>query len=88
MQVVQRQKDFKRKGASPPVMKAAGNDEPDGLRRTALIEITKMTEYKPIAESNNFIIPEQYTPEWTVAESYQSENDLERELINDLRNQG
>jgi len=47
-----------------------------------------MTEYKPIAESNNFIILERYTPEWTVAESYQSENDLERELINDLRNQG
>jgi type I restriction enzyme R subunit len=47
-----------------------------------------MTEYKPIAESNNFIILERYTPEWTVAESYQSENDLERELINDLQNQG
>ena len=47
-----------------------------------------MTEYKPIAESNNFIILERYIPEWTVAESYQSENDLERELINDLQNQG
>jgi type I restriction enzyme R subunit len=47
-----------------------------------------MTEYKPIAESNNFIILERYTREWTVAESYQSEGDLERELIADLQNQG
>jgi type I restriction enzyme R subunit len=47
-----------------------------------------MTEYKPIAESNNFIILERYTREWAVAESYQSEGDLERELIADLRNQG
>jgi type I restriction enzyme R subunit len=47
-----------------------------------------MTEYKPIAESNNFIILERYTREWAVAESYQSEGDLERELIADLQNQG
>jgi type I restriction enzyme R subunit len=45
-------------------------------------------EYNPIAESNNFIILEKYTREWTVAESYQSEGDLERELIADLQNQG
>lgn len=47
-----------------------------------------MIEYNPIAESNNFIILERYTREWAVAESYQSEGDLERELIADLQNQG
>ncbi|TWU65657.1 Type I restriction enzyme [Crateriforma conspicua] len=47
-----------------------------------------MTEYKTIAESNNFIILERYNREWMVAESYQSEGDLERELIQDLENQG
>jgi type I restriction enzyme R subunit len=47
-----------------------------------------MTEYKAIAESNHFIILERYTREWMVAESYQSEWDLERELTNDLQNQG
>lgn len=45
-------------------------------------------EYNPIAESNNFIILEKYTREWQVSESYQSEADLERELISDLQNQG
>ena len=39
-----------------------------------------MTEYKPIAESNNFIILEKYIREWTVSENYQSESDLERKL--------
>lgn len=47
-----------------------------------------MSDYKAIAESKNFIVLEQYTQEWKVAESYQSESDLERELISDLRNQG
>jgi type I restriction enzyme R subunit len=47
-----------------------------------------MTEYKPIAESNNFIVLDKYTKEWQAAESYQSEGDLERELIQDLINQG
>lgn len=47
-----------------------------------------MTDYKLIAESNNFIILDKYTPDWTAAESYQSEGDLERELIADLQNQG
>ncbi len=47
-----------------------------------------MTEYKTIAESKNFIVLDKYTKEWLVAESYQSESDLERELISDLRNQG
>jgi len=47
-----------------------------------------MTDYKTIAESKNFIVLDKYTREWQVAESYQSENDLERELIQDLVNQG
>ena len=47
-----------------------------------------MIEYKAIAESRNFIVLDQYTREWKVAESYQSESDLERELIQDLVNQG
>lgn len=47
-----------------------------------------MSDYKTIAESKNFIVLDQYTQEWKVAESYQSESDLERELISDLRNQG
>ncbi|WP_061286487.1 type I restriction endonuclease subunit R [Leptospira interrogans] len=47
-----------------------------------------MTEYKTIAESNNFIVLDKYTREWQVSESYQSEADLERELVQDLINQG
>lgn len=47
-----------------------------------------MCEYKPIAESNSFIVLDKYTQEWQVAENYQSESDLERELIQDLVNQG
>lgn len=47
-----------------------------------------MTDYKTIAESNRFIVLDKYTKEWQVAESYQSEGDLEREFIQDLRNQG
>lgn len=43
---------------------------------------------KPIAESNNFIILDKYNPDWKITESYQSESDLERELIQDLVNQG
>jgi len=48
----------------------------------------EMTAYKAIAESNNFIVLEKYTREWEAADSYQSEGDLERELIQDLVNQG
>ena len=47
-----------------------------------------MTSYKPIAESNNFIVLDKYTRDWQVKESYQSEDDLEREFIEDLQNQG
>ena len=41
-----------------------------------------------IAESNNFIILDKYVEDWLDADSYQSESDLERELIQDLVNQG
>lgn len=47
-----------------------------------------MTDYKTIAESNNFIVLDKYHREWKVAESYQSEGDLEREFIQDLVDQG
>lgn len=48
-----------------------------------------MVDYtKPIAESSNFIVLDKYSKEWQVAESYQSEGDLEREFIQDLINQG
>lgn len=47
-----------------------------------------MIDYKAIAESKNFIVLDQYTQEWKVAEGYQSESDLEREFIQDLQNQG
>ncbi|QEW06880.1 type I restriction endonuclease subunit R [Nitrincola iocasae] len=47
-----------------------------------------MIDYKPIAESNRFIVLDKYTKQWQVSESYQSESDLERELIQDLVNQG
>ncbi len=48
-----------------------------------------MVDYtKPIAESNHFIVLDKYTKEWQANENYQSEYDLERELIEDLQNQG
>ncbi|MGF6286972.1 type I restriction endonuclease subunit R [Pseudomonas silensiensis] len=48
-----------------------------------------MVDYaKPIAESSNFIVLDKYSKEWQVAESYQSEGDLEREFIQDLVDQG
>jgi len=47
-----------------------------------------MTDYKTIAESNNFIVLDEYNPDWKVAEGYQSEGDLEREFIQDLVQQG
>lgn len=43
---------------------------------------------KPIAELNNFIILDKYSKDWQIADSYQSESDLERELIQDLVSQG
>jgi len=47
-----------------------------------------MTNYKPIAETNNFIVLDKYCKEWQAVDSYQSEGDLEREFIQDLVNQG
>lgn len=47
-----------------------------------------MSDYKTIAESKNFIVLDKYAPEWKIAEGYQSESDLEREFIQDLKNQG
>lgn len=48
-----------------------------------MLELTK-----PIAESNRFIVLDKYTREWEASERYQSEGDLERELIADLVGQG
>lgn len=47
-----------------------------------------MSDYKTIAETKNFIVLDKYASEWKAAEGYQSESDLERELIQDLQNQG
>lgn len=47
-----------------------------------------MTDYKTIAESKSFIVLDTYVKEWKAAESYQSEDALEREFIQDLQNQG
>jgi type I restriction enzyme R subunit len=48
-----------------------------------MVELTK-----PIAESKNFIVLDKYTSNWSAADHYQSEAELERELIKDLVNQG
>lgn len=50
-----------------------------------------MTTYKPIAESNNFIVLDKYTKHLQsneTAASYQTEAALEKEFIQDLKNQG
>jgi len=47
-----------------------------------------VSDFKTIAESKNFIVLDRYTKEWQVNDSYQSESELERELIQDLVNQG
>ncbi len=47
-----------------------------------------MSDYKTIAGSKNFIVLDRYTKESQVCEGYQTEGDLERELIADLINQG
>jgi type I restriction enzyme R subunit len=47
-----------------------------------------MYDTTPIAESNNFIVLDKYAKCSQVGESYQSEDALEREFINDLQNQG
>ncbi|WP_368187167.1 type I restriction endonuclease subunit R [Aestuariibius sp. HNIBRBA575] len=43
---------------------------------------------KTIAETKNFIVLDKYNKEWDAADRYQSEDDLERELVQDLVNQG
>jgi len=47
-----------------------------------------MANYRTIAESNNFIVLDKYNKDWQIAEGYQSEADLERELVEDLVHQG
>ncbi|PPA31437.1 DEAD/DEAH box helicase [Aeromonas jandaei] len=48
-----------------------------------------MVDYtNPIAETNRFIVLDKYTKVCQVAEGYQSESDLERELLQDLISQG
>lgn len=42
----------------------------------------------PIAETNRFIVLDKYVRAWEAADSYQSETDLERELVQDLHKQG
>lgn len=42
----------------------------------------------PIAETNRFIVLDKYVRAWEAADSYQSESDLERELVQDLHDQG
>ena len=42
----------------------------------------------PIAETPNFIVLDKYSKEWDAAVRYQSEDDLEREMVQDLVNQG
>lgn len=43
---------------------------------------------KVIAETKNFIVLDNYHQEWDAADRYQSEDDLERELVEDLGNLG
>jgi type I restriction enzyme R subunit len=47
-----------------------------------------MTETKTIAETNRFIVLDRYDKDTKLCESYQSEDALERELIDDLLNLG
>ena len=47
-----------------------------------------MSEHRTIAESNNFIVLDKYTRIDQQGGGYQSELDLEREFIDDLKNQG
>ncbi len=47
-----------------------------------------MKQYKTIAESNNFIVLDKYTKIVQESTAYQTEADLEKELIQDLMNQG
>ena len=46
------------------------------------------SQTKTIAETNHFIVLDKYVTEWEASDRYQSESELEHELIQDLRNQG
>ncbi|EOW6478529.1 type I restriction endonuclease, partial [Cronobacter sakazakii] len=46
------------------------------------------SQTKTIAETNHFIVLDKYVTKWEAGDRYQSEAELERELIQDLRNQG
>jgi type I restriction enzyme R subunit len=48
----------------------------------------EMCDYKTIAETKKFIVLDKYDKCFQVCEGYQTEADLERELIQDLINQG
>ncbi|WP_284115391.1 HsdR family type I site-specific deoxyribonuclease [Acinetobacter pittii] len=47
-----------------------------------------MNNHNIIAEANSFIVLDKYSKDWQVVDNYQSESDLEHELIQDLVNQG
>lgn len=47
-----------------------------------------MSNYSTVAESNHFIVLDKYVKESQAIDSYQTEADLEHELIQDLTNQG
>lgn len=47
-----------------------------------------MIETKTIAETNRFIVLDRYDKDWKLMESYQSEDALEREMIQDLEDLG
>lgn len=58
---------------------------------TTRLKLKKMAQYKTIAESNNFIVLDQYTKisAWNDAPAvYQTESALEKEFLQDLINQG
>lgn len=47
-----------------------------------------MADYKSIAETNNFIVLDRYNKIAEQGVSYQTEAQLEEELLQDLQNQG
>lgn len=46
------------------------------------------SEIKPVLETNNFIVLDEYQKQKASSDTYQSEADLEKELISDLVSQG
>lgn len=47
-----------------------------------------MSDYKTIAETKNYIVLDKYVRSWELCDAYQTEADLENELLQDLTNQG